>query len=116
MKSVVILTHWFFMSIGLALLYPACAIAAHPDGELRIEVVDSDTGQPIAARMHLYAASSAVRRTAAVQTAKRPTKVNLPGTAEFGGHFYIDGTIALPLRIGSYLFELEAGPEYLSQS
>jgi hypothetical protein len=80
--------------------------ATHPDGELKIEIVDSATGQPIAARMHLSAG-----RTGAA----RPVKLNLPGTAELGGHFYIDGAITLPLRVGAYTFDLEAGPEYLTQ-
>jgi hypothetical protein len=85
---------------------------AHPDGELTIEVVDSGTGQPIAARMHLYAG----RSTSPAATAKRSVKLNMPETAEFGGHFYIDGKATLPLHVGIYNFELEAGPEYLTQS
>ena len=80
--------------------------APHADGELRIEVVDSATGQPIAARMHL----STGRKAGARVQSKRPVKLNLPGTAEFGGHFYIDGAVTLPLRIGQYTFELEADP------
>ncbi|HEX5471256.1 MAG TPA: hypothetical protein VFW73_05190 [Lacipirellulaceae bacterium] len=83
-------------SVGLA--------APHSDGELRIEVVDRATGQPIAARMHLKT------------LAGRPVKLRLPGTAEFGGHFYIDGKLTLPLHVGRYTFELEAGPEYLKDS
>ncbi|HVT29988.1 MAG TPA: CehA/McbA family metallohydrolase [Lacipirellulaceae bacterium] len=83
-------------SVGLA--------APHSDGELRIEVVDQATGQPIAARMHLKT------------MAGRPVKLRLPHTAEFGGHFYINGKISLPLHIGRYRFELEAGPEYLTES
>ncbi len=84
-----------------------CSIAMaapHSDGELRIEVVDGATGQPMAARMHLKT------------MAGRPVKLRLPGTAEYGGHFYIDGKLTLPLHVGRYTFELEAGPEYLTQS
>jgi hypothetical protein len=40
----------------------------------------------------------------------------MPGSAEYGGHFYIDGKATLPLRVGPYSFELEAGPEYLTQN
>jgi hypothetical protein len=40
----------------------------------------------------------------------------MPNSAEFGGHFYIDGKATLPLRVGAYTFELEAGPEYLTQN
>src|SRR3954463_513303 len=90
----------------------AYSATAHSDGELAIEVVDNATGQPVAARMHLYAGRSAGTAT----TVKRSVKLNMPGSAEFGGHFYIDGKATLPLRIGAYNFELEAGPEYLTQS
>ena len=44
------------------------------------------------------------------------SRLRLPNTAEFGGHFYIDGQLTLPLRIGQYTFELDAGPEYRTQS
>lgn len=40
----------------------------------------------------------------------------MPGSAEFGGHFYVDGKATLPLRVGAYTFELEATPEYLNQT
>lgn len=95
----------------LTTLRPAVA-APHSDGELTVEVVDSTTGQPIAARMHLYAGRNPGPATAT----KRPVKLNMPNSAEFGGHFYIDGKATLPLRMGLYNFELEAGPEYLTQS
>ena len=99
-------------SLTSTLRSPAYSAAAHPDGELTVEVVDSATGQPIAARMHLYAG----RNAGPTAAAKRPVKLNMPGSAEFGGHFYIDGKATLPLRVGQYTFELEAGPEYLTQS
>lgn len=86
--------------------------APHSDGELQFEITDAATGQPIAVRMHLYTGRNAV--TAA--GAKKAVKLNIPGSAEFGGHFYIDGKATLPLRVGAYTFELEAGPEYLTQS
>src|SRR3954452_20089272 len=62
--------------------------------------------------MHLYSG----RTTGPATAAKPPIKLNIPGSAEFGGHFYIDGKATLPLRVGPYSFELEAGPEYLTQS
>jgi hypothetical protein len=99
--------------LGTCLVTVRTTVAApHSDGELTIEVIDSATGKPIAARMHLYAGRTAGLTTAA----KRPVKLNMPGSAEFGGHFYIDGKATLPLRVGPYNFELEAGPEYLTQS
>jgi hypothetical protein len=81
-----------------------CAAAQRSDGQLTIEVVDSEGSQPIAARMHLKNARG------------RPVDLRLPGTADFGGHFYIDGSATLPLRVGQYTFELDAGPEYRTQS
>jgi hypothetical protein len=78
--------------------------APRSDGQLQIEIVDKHSGQPIPARMHLQ------------NSPKRPVKINLPGTAESGGHFYIDGQLALPLRRGQYTFEIDAGPEYRTQN
>jgi hypothetical protein len=101
-----------FASLISTLQSTAYSATAHPDGELTIEVVDGASGQPIAARMHLYAG----RSTGQAASTKRSVKLNMPGSAEFGGHFYIDGKATLPLRIGAYNFELEAGPEYLTQS
>jgi len=95
----------------LTILRPAAA-ANQSDGELTVEIIDSVTGQPVAARMHLYAG----RSSGPAMATKRPVKLNMPGSAEFGGHFYIDGKATLPLRMGPYTFELEAGPEYLTQS
>jgi hypothetical protein len=104
-----------FILIAFASFSAAAFAAPRSDGELRIEVVDAATGKPIAARMHLSAGIAPIRKQAA-GTARRPAKLNMPGSAEFGGHFYIDGTATLPLRVGKYTFELEAGPEYLTQS
>src|SRR4051812_372218 len=70
----------------------------------------------MAARMPVYAGPSAVRRPNGKPAAQRSIKLNLPGTAEYGGHFYIDGKLTLPLKVGTYTFELEAGPEYLTQT
>jgi hypothetical protein len=78
--------------------------APRGDGQLTLEVIDADSGQALAARVHLKNARG------------RPVSLRLPGTAEFGGHFYIDGRATLPLRVGQYTFELDAGPEYRTQS
>lgn len=85
---------------------PCLPLRAAPraDGQLEIEVVDIATGKPIPARMHLQ------------NTRKRPVKLNAPNTAEFGGHFYIDGQLTLPLRRGQFTFEIDAGPEYRTQT
>lgn len=78
--------------------------AGRADGQLEIEIVDGETGQPLAARMHLTNARG------------RPVKLDLPGAARFADHFYIDGHATLPLRVGQYKFELETGPEYRTRS
>jgi hypothetical protein len=80
-----------------------CA-AQLPDGQLTLEVVDSETGQPLAARMRVK------------NVRGRPLELRLPGTAEFGGHFYIDSRLSIPFRQGQYTFEFDAGPEYRTQS
>ena len=88
--------------VALASLLRPTPLPAAPraDGQLRIEVVDANTRQPIAARMHLK------------NTRGRPVKLRLPGLNQYADHFYIDGQLTLPLRRGQYTFELEAGPEY----
>ncbi len=102
--------------LGVACSLQIASAAPHADGELQIEIIDSETKQPIAARMHLSAGRATNPAASAKPRPKRPVKVNLPGTAEFGGHFYIDGNAKLPLHVGPYTFELEATPEYLNQT
>ena len=95
----------FLLTIALGLLAARSAFAAtHADGELKIEVVDAETHQPIAARMHLKNHRGQV------------VKPKLTGLNQFADHFYIDGRNTLPLMRGQYTFELEAGPEYKTQS
>jgi hypothetical protein len=88
--------------IGLG-LSPLASAAQHADGELQISVVDAETHQPIAARMHLKNARS------------KGVKLKVGGLNQYADHFYIDGRVTLPLMIGQYTFELEAGPEYKTQ-
>lgn len=90
--------------------------ASHPDGELSLEVVDSKTGQPIPVRIHLSVGRQTSPTPAAKAHPKRSVKLNIPGSAEFGGHFYVDGNAKLPLKLGQYTFELEATPEYLNET
>jgi hypothetical protein len=93
-----------FWTVTAATFFQSSDAAPRGDGRLTIEVVDSDTLKPIAGRMHLK------------NSRGRPLTLRLPNTAEFGGHFYIDGQLTLPLRVGQYTFELDAGPEYRTQS
>lgn len=90
---------------GNVAYFARTAVAAQrSDGQLTLEVVDSQTKQPVAARLHLKNARG------------RPVSLRLPNTAEFGGHLYVDGRITLPLRVGQYTFELDVGPDYLPLS
>src|SRR4029077_18835005 len=77
--------------------------ATHGDGELQINVVDAETHQPLAARMHLTSSRG------------KAIKLKVAGLNQYADHFYIDGRMTLPLMIGRYEFELEAGPEYKTQ-
>jgi hypothetical protein len=100
----------------LAASFSLASAAPRSDGELQIDVVDKATGQPIPARIHLSAGKQVAPAAASRARPKRSVALKIPGSAEFGGHFYIDGAATLPLRSGPYTFELEASPEYLTQS
>src|SRR6478735_2085657 len=76
----------------LACFCSAVQAAPHPDGELKIEVVDAANGQPLPARMHLSAGRQMSIAPNAKPHARRAVKLSMPGSAELGGHFYIDGT------------------------
>ncbi|MEX0939431.1 MAG: CehA/McbA family metallohydrolase [Pirellulales bacterium] len=92
----------------MALLLALCVAAATPAagqssrGELRLRVVDAETKQPIAARMHLLDS--------------RNRSVQPPGTVFWRDHFCIDGELTLKVRPGTYRFEMERGPEYTTMS
>ena len=83
-------------SLASTLRSPAYSAPVRADGEFTIEVVDSATSQPIAARMHLYAGRNQGPRSAS----KRAVKLNMPGSAEFGDHFYIDGNLGPMCSLG----------------
>lgn len=74
------------------------ASTAAGTGQLTLHVVDKDTGQRVACRMHL-------KNSAGVP--QRPT-----GMPFWHDHFVFPGTVALKLPRGNYTFELERGPEY----
>ena len=77
-------------------------VSVAADGRLVITVVDRDTGKPIAARMHLRRADGKARKP--------------KGVPFWHDHFVFPGQIALDLPKGNYFFELERGPEYLTQT
>ncbi len=70
-------------------------------GQLELSVIDHDTGQPIAVRMHLKNSQG------------RPVKP--PGVPSLGDHFVFYDKILLRLGNGSYEFLIERGTEYLEQ-
>ena len=71
-------------------------------GQLELVVVDAETGAPIPCRMHLRSQKG------------RPRKV--PKMPFWHDHFVFAGRITLSLPLGTYEFELERGPEYLTRS
>ena len=79
-----------------------CHAAPAVAGVLEIKVVDSDTGQPIACRMHLKNS--------------RGKPVRPPRSIYWDDHFVVDGSITLKLPKGNYKFEVERGLEYLTQT
>jgi hypothetical protein len=81
------------------------AFAQRPDGQWRVEIVDGATGQPRSVRFYL---KNARGRPVAEWRGDRLA----PG----GAFFYIHGQRTLPLPIGQYTFEIEAGPEYRTLS
>jgi hypothetical protein len=86
--------------IGVCAAPTAALGGRRADGQLEIEVVEAETGQPMAARVHVR------------NTRGRAVRVKAPDTAHYSDHFYIDGKLTLPLGRGQYTMELEAGPEF----
>jgi len=70
-------------------------------GEFRITVVDADTREPIACRMHLKNAKGTPQKAARMPF--------------WNDHFVFPGNLKLKLPKGNYTFELERGPEYLDR-
>ena len=68
-------------------------------GKLEIKVVDYDTGQPLACRIHLTNQAGKVQK---------PPKVPF-----WHDHFVVDGSLTLKLPNGNFNFVAERGPEYL---
>ena len=77
-------------------------------GQLVLTVVDRDTHQPIACRMHLK------RTNPSHPDRSRPFRVK--GQPYWHDHFVFNGEITLKLPRGDYSFELEHGLEYVTRS
>jgi hypothetical protein len=72
------------------------------NGEFEIRVVDHDSGEPVAVRMHLKNS-----RGRAFRPRLRTT---------WHDHFTFDGKVVLNLPPGDYTFQMERGPEYRIRS
>jgi len=88
---------WVFCWLAVSAAAASAPVPAN-EGRLELTVVDKDTGQPIAARMHLKNAAG------------KPRLVKQ--TPFWDDHFLVPGKITLTLPLGNYTFELERGPEY----
>lgn len=93
----------FCLALSIAWGFHGPVDAARTDGKLEILVVDSQTKEPISARIHLR------------DSRGKPVRRGGWGVATLGDHTYINGTATLELGRGQYEFDLEAGPEYLPQ-
>ncbi len=90
---------------GLAIVLTLLAAresGAASTGQLKLSVVDRDTGKPVACRMHI------------VGPKKKPFKPEK--TPFWHDHFVVPGEIVLRLPIGGYTFTIERGLEYLDQT
>ena len=89
-------------TIALCMWFVVTAAALAGGGQLVLTVVDQQTRQPIACRMHLRRADG------------RQQKVK--GYPAWDDHFVFPGRITLKLPKGGYSFEIEHGPEYVTRS
>jgi hypothetical protein len=91
-------TQVFVLSVIVANCWSASSFAAALEGEVELTVLDKETGEQVAVRMHLK------------NSRGRP--VTPRGTVAWKDHFVFDGKILLKLRPDAYTFEIERGPEY----
>jgi hypothetical protein len=87
------------LTVVIVVVPRACYSA---DGQLLLTVVDKESGQPIACRIHLVNGNG------------RPVK--MPGTAAWADHFDFKEKVLLKLPVGSYSFVIERGLEYLEMN
>jgi hypothetical protein len=77
-------------------------LAAAGTGELELNVVDSDSHEPVAVRMHLRDG--------------RGRAVRAGDGLFFHDHFVFDGKVVMKLPVGEYSFEMERGLEYRTRT
>ena len=78
------------------------ASAAARSGKLMLQVIDADSGAPLAFRMHLKNARGRSRK--------------VPKAPFYDDHFVFRSPLPLTLPEGNYTFEVECGPEYHTQT
>ncbi len=86
-------------------LFARTALAA--DGQLQLSVVDQQTREPLACRLHLQNASG------------KPVKIpsdSKTGVVAWGDHVAFNGKLLLKLPVGNYTFFMERGLEYLDMT
>ncbi|HVU90175.1 MAG TPA: CehA/McbA family metallohydrolase [Pirellulales bacterium] len=89
-----------FLSLAVVLVVNAAGMTllAAGGGEFRITVVDAQTREPIACRMHLKNVKGVAQKVARMPF--------------WNDHFVFPGEVKLRLPRGNYTFELDHGPEY----
>ena len=90
------------LAVLMGLLPIPSALAAGVGGMLTIEVIDHETKQPLACRMHLTNAAG--------------KSLKAPRVPYWHDHFVLDGKLALKLPKGEYDFAIERGLEYRTQT
>ena len=92
--------------VGAVLILAGAGAGRIPadDEKLKLTVVDRETGEPIACRMHLRLGSENGRIR------------KIRGFPAWDDHFVFPGRITLKLPLGNYFFEIERGPEYVDCS
>ncbi len=99
---------FYAAAVALVCFTEPLAHARRPDGQLELSVVDAADGQPTPVRLHLRDARG---------RATHPARgIDDWGTAPLGDHVYLEGPAVLGLKRGAYRFDLDAGPEYRTQS
>lgn len=91
-----------FVSILSAGVFLGGGSPAGAAGELTLTVVDAATQKPMPCRMHLRTEK------------ERPQRVSKMVT--WHDHFVFPGTVKLKLPRGTYHFEIERGPEYVTRN
>ena len=90
----------------ITVLASVSSVYAKRGGRLELEIVDDQTGQPVACRVHI----SRVMPGPKARAKSIPQKVK--GLPFLGDHFVCPGHVVLDLAEGNYEFEIERGPEY----